>query len=386
MEAFSSQLKYKSNTHEYYKKIFPWLTEIQIKKKFKLEEITENNTHGILISYKNEYYFLTPLLDLQPFDLKYISPTSDIECDILFHSAQYKLTLSKLRSKPIEDAIKLEDFKKNIPNENEKITIDNIDYHFKKEFLNVLGLSHSCNLYYFVEKADLKDGLAVYYNKNLTGIVINNNKILNVLSIINFINEALKTEKYSGLFGIFYDYIIKDDMTIIKNNNNIIYSNIKKNNIYKGDILLEVDNYKILENTIQHNLLGKIDISTYLLLFHNYDTNVKLKIIRNNLEEIINIKPQGLYDYEIISTDLNKFTKYKIKNKIVYYYLNNHIIYELTRNDKFAIENILQVLLNKCNINNNEFFIMKYNKNKKIELKDKIDFLNNKMILSLDDL
>ena len=309
-----------------------------------------------------------------------------IECDILFHSAQYKLTLSKLKNKPLEDAIKLEDLKKIIPNETEKITVANKNYSFTKNFLNILGYSCAKNLYYMVEKSNLPDGMPVYYNMNLIGIVVNKNKILNVLTIINFLNETIKTEKYSGLFGIYYDYIIKDNITIIKDNNKIVYSNIKKNNLYEGDILLELDNYKISNNMIEHSLLGNIDIYTYILLFHNYNTIIKLKIIRNNLEKTINFKPQPLYNYEIISTDLNKFTNYKIINKIIYYYLNNHIMYELIKHDNFAVENILQILFNKCNINKNEFFIMKYNKNNKLELKDKVDFLNNKTILSLDDL
>lgn len=391
MEEIPSQLQYKSNTLEYYKNIFPWIKDSKLKQ-FNLKGITSHTTCGILITYKNEYYFLTPLLDLKPFDLKYISATSNIDCDVLFHSAQYKLTLSKLRSKPLEDGIKLENIKKVIPNDDERLVINLKDYYFKKDFLTVIGMINALNLYYYVEKTyDIQKGMAVYYNNNLVGIVINEDsgKILNGLSIMNFLNETIKMNRYSGLFGLYYDYEIKDNITKIKINNNVIYSNIKKNNLYTEDVLLEIDDYKVINNFIEYPSLGNINVYTYILLFHNYDTIIKLKILRNNLEETIYIKPQPLYNNEIISTDLNKFTNYKEKNNNIYYYLNNHIIYELYKLDKFSIENNLQVILNKCNIARNEFFIMKYNKgknSKKIALKDKIDLINNKLILTLDDL
>ena len=57
MEVFSSKLQYKLNSVLYYKNIFPWLTDKQIKKYFKPTKITNNVSNGLLFVHNNNYYF-----------------------------------------------------------------------------------------------------------------------------------------------------------------------------------------------------------------------------------------------------------------------------------------------------------------------------------------
>ncbi len=382
MEGIPSKLQYKTNSLVYYKNIFPWLNDKQIKKYFKPEGNSENTCYGILLTHNYDYYFLTPLL-LKAIDPIYLGE-SNIECDLLFHSSQLNLSLFKLKSKPLENAIEINNLKKIIPKENDKLMIKSKEYGFKKEFKPLIGKANIDNLYYIVDDIDI--GLPVYYNNHLVGISIHNDLIINIISIINFLNEIIKYGTYNGICTLYYDYKTIENDTKIIDNYNIIYSTNQKNNLYINDILLEIDDYKIIDNNIDHLILGKVSVFTYISLYHNNDTTIKLKIFRNNIIEKINIIPKSIYKNEIISTNCNEHTLYKKKNGNVHYVLNNNIITEMIKiGGNFAIEKQLKHILNYWNVSDNEKFVMLFKlddlKNCKLSLINKMAGKN-----TIDDL
>jgi hypothetical protein len=382
MEDIPSKLHYKTDSIIFYKNIFPWLSEKQINRYFDNNDIIENISNGILFCSENEYYFLTPLI-LKCYNAKYISQSLSIDCEIYFNSIQYELSLFKLKETPLEKAINIKNLNKIIPRDNDNIIINSKKYNFKKELKPIIGRINTNNLYYIVN--DIIKGLPVYYENDLIGMSISNNKILNILSIINFLDETIKYTKYSGLFTLYYDFKNIDNKTIITTNYNIC------NNILVNDILLEIDGYEINKNMIHHILLGEINIFTYITLYHNNDTIINLKVLRNDIIEMINIEPKPLYQYELICTNLNNKTVFKKKNKKIYYILNNNIIIEIIKLGGYlTIENKLKYIINNLNIYNNESFIMLYNnddlKYKHISLSNKIEKYNGKIINTLNDL
>jgi hypothetical protein len=381
MDTFVLKLNYKNDSKQYYKNIFPWLTDKQIQKYLAPNNDTnEYQVNGIIFNNNSKYYLLTPII-LNQFGYDYfcVYDTKKISCKVLSISYEYYMQLFELENCKIEYSIPIDKIETIIPDVTEKIEINKKLFQFKKILKPIPTGFPISNLVYAINET-IEKGLPVYQNNLFVGMTINKYESINIFSILHFINDSINN-KYNGIKTVFFQTNKKSQIITTFN----IQSNLQIN-----DILLEINKIPIIDNNIEHPIFGIIPVSTLILLLQT--DSVKFKINRDDKKLELTIPTQHIHNHELISSNLNKPVNYKKIDNKIYYELNLAIMRCYMELNRFGMDKNLHDIYTDCNINSTHEldtkmvfkFDRKKLKNKCLSLQDHIEIINDKHIKNIN--